>query len=203
MPTGCGKPARSARERLAGHTFFGNRLGGNEGEKGVKRCPTCQEDKPETEFHRCRQALDGRSWVCAACHSKVQKESRGRPAVREHIRRYRLLRRYGITVEQFETLLAFQNGRCIACSVVLVIDGKPGCRGNSANVDHDHKTNLVRGILCWNCNRRLGVLESQPDLNARLLAYAAGGRLIAKAMSDSSGRREPDGQEAASHRSRG
>lgn len=96
-----------------------------------------------------------------------------------------------------------KNGRCIACSVVLVIDGKPGCRGNSANVDHDHKTNLVRGILCWNCNRRLGVLESQPDLNARLLAYAAGGRLIAKAMSDSSGRREPDGQEAASHRSRG
>ena len=41
-----------------------------------------------------------------------------------------------------------QDGRCVACRVDLSTT-KP-------NVDHDHATGKVRGILCWHCNLILG-----------------------------------------------
>jgi hypothetical protein len=79
-------------------------------------------------------------------------------ANREEIRRkqidvrYRL--RYGITLAEYEQILAGQDGRCAICGTE-----EPGGRGNRFHVDHDHETGIVRGLLCWTCNRRLGVLE--------------------------------------------
>jgi hypothetical protein len=60
----------------------------------------------------------------------------------------RLRRQYGITAAQYEEILAYQGGVCATC-------GKPPKEGKNLNVDHDHKTGLVRGLLCWSCNRRL------------------------------------------------
>lgn len=66
--------------------------------------------------------------------------------------RYRL--RYGITLEDYERILESQNGGCAICETTT-----PGGRGNRFHVDHNHETGVVRGLLCWTCNRRLGVLE--------------------------------------------
>lgn len=59
-----------------------------------------------------------------------------------------LKRRYGITAEEYDHLLAMQNGRCHICND---LPGK-----HRLSVDHDHKTGRIRGLLCHNCNHALG-----------------------------------------------
>lgn len=63
-----------------------------------------------------------------------------------------LERRYGITLKQYDEMLEQQNGVCTICGGINS-DGRRLC------VDHSHKTNKVRGLLCNNCNRKLGIVE--------------------------------------------
>ena len=65
---------------------------------------------------------------------------------------------YGITIDDYETLLKNQNHACAIC------DGKEGSvqangKPFSLAVDHNHETNKVRGLLCSHCNRGLGLFQ--------------------------------------------
>src|SRR3990167_4177007 len=60
-----------------------------------------------------------------------------------------LKRKYKISLEKYASMLAVQSGCCGICGVTLTT-GKIGSR--RACVDHDHETNVVRGILCGRCN---------------------------------------------------
>jgi hypothetical protein len=62
--------------------------------------------------------------------------------------RIRTLQRYGLTLTDFDTLWQGQEGVCFICQ-------KPAKPGKNLHVDHDHKTGLTRGLLCWACNRGL------------------------------------------------
>jgi hypothetical protein len=77
-------------------------------------------------------------------------------------RKSHLKRKYGLTLEGFEELLASQGGGCAIC-------GKP----DVDNVDHDHRTGQVRGILCWNCNVAIGQFEDDVDRVMAAAAYLA------------------------------
>lgn len=63
-------------------------------------------------------------------------------------RNKQLIRKYGITLEDYEVLLKNQGGVCGIC-------GKPPKPDRALDVDHDHKTGKVRGLLCHNCNYRV------------------------------------------------
>lgn len=58
---------------------------------------------------------------------------------------YNLQKRYGITLEIFESILASQGGVCAVCKSA----DKVFC------LDHNHKTLKIRGIVCLNCNLRV------------------------------------------------
>ena len=57
--------------------------------------------------------------------------------------------RYGVTADEWDEVLARQGGTCAMCPA------KPSPTGRSLHSDHDHKTGLFRGILCWRCNNIL------------------------------------------------
>lgn len=61
----------------------------------------------------------------------------------------RLQRTYGITLAQYDEMLAHQGGMCAICTRTAA------GMTTRFHVDHDHKTGLVRGLLCWWCNRKL------------------------------------------------
>jgi hypothetical protein len=78
-----------------------------------------------------------------------------------------LMSKYGITIEQYETMLAQQRGVCAVCASAPS-DGKP------LDVDHCHTTNVVRGLLCNPCNMALGLLKDDPLRIRALETYING-----------------------------
>ena len=73
------------------------------------------------------------------------------------------IRKYGITLEQFNALLEAQGGKCAICGM--------SDKSNPAKfpvVDHCHTNNHVRGLICSRCNSGLGFFKDSPTLPERL-----------------------------------
>jgi hypothetical protein len=74
-------------------------------------------------------------------------------------------KKYGISIEEFNNLLNFQNNCCAICS-------KPIQKlRRRMNIDHDHETGKVRGILCSGCNTGLGHLGDNVEGLKKALHY--------------------------------
>ena len=68
-----------------------------------------------------------------------------------------LFKKYGITLEQYNEILQKQDGKCLICKFPAKFFKR--CLA----VDHDHRTGVIRGLLCNRCNRQLGWFESCED----------------------------------------
>lgn len=101
-----------------------------------------------------------------AAHPGYDREWQRKQPVEKRRDRY-LRSRYGITWAQYQELLQQQGGQC----AVVGCTEPPGGRGSIYHVDHDHKTGKVRGLLCSNCNRALGLLRESPERIEGLAAY--------------------------------
>ena len=71
----------------------------------------------------------------------------------------RLKFNFGITLDEYETMLAQQAGVCAICKA----PPETSYCGTLA-VDHDHDTGKVRGLLCTRCNTALGSLRDSPEM---------------------------------------
>lgn len=77
-----------------------------------------------------------------------------------------LKKRYGITIDDYEQMLKDQNNKCAICG-----NGHTkGTRGK-LYIDHCHKTNKVRGLLCQKCNSAIGLLGDNKTLLKKALKY--------------------------------
>lgn len=90
---------------------------------------------------------------------------KNRERAAETVRKRRLMRDFGMTVEDYDKLLAKQGGGCAICKVQINVAGK------RLAVDHDHQTGVVRGILCDLCNTALGKFRDDPGLLVKAIAY--------------------------------
>jgi carbamoylphosphate synthase small subunit len=75
----------------------------------------------------------------------------------EAFQRYRykadLKMKYGLSVEQHQSMIKSQNGHCAMCGLVKKV----------LVIDHCHKTNKVRGLLCVGCNVAVGHYENHKE----------------------------------------
>jgi hypothetical protein len=76
-----------------------------------------------------------------------------------------LKRKFGITVAQYNELLLKQGGKCAICKGDQVNGRK------RLDVDHCHRTQKVRGLLCGFCNRAVGMLKDDLSLAEKLTEY--------------------------------
>lgn len=114
----------------------------------------------------------GRRW-CSGCQSFVRLADCGKGAARCRActsvaaHGARVEKVYGITREDYETLLKAQGGRCFICQRVP--------RSKRLAVDHDHQTGAVRGLLCADsergCNHAILGNIRDLDMARRIVAY--------------------------------
>lgn len=155
----------------------------------MKNCnrPSCKQENPQdiNNFFRDRAFKDGRRPECKSCKKSQQNEWRFRNKEKwnAYMRKYnaehplskkdklqirqRVLRcRYGLSIGEYDERLKKQNNQCLVCQKHTSELRKP------LIVDHCHKTGLVRGLLCFSCNRSIAILD-KPVLLERALSYIA------------------------------
>lgn len=104
------------------------------------------------------------------CISHYHRKRRESPEELQSERAYRFKRSYGITMAQRQELLKKANFKCEICAIELEHEEtKQSYR--TCHIDHDHDTNKIRGVLCPNCNRGLGMFKDKIDVLEAALNY--------------------------------
>ena len=75
-------------------------------------------------------------------------------------------KRYGLTEEHYQQMLAEQGHCCKICKKALQ-------GGLKTHVDHSHSTGKVRAVLCNRCNSVLGFSLESPEILAATICYIA------------------------------
>jgi hypothetical protein len=120
----------------------------------------------------------GRQPSCPDCTATKRRENQARKNVarrvstdpsRREVNLRQAIRRYGITFEQYEAMLAEQHNRCAICGSEPDPNGRRSA--GRLHVDHDHETGRVRGLLCNRCNPGVGYFLHDTDRLRAAIAY--------------------------------
>jgi hypothetical protein len=118
-------------------------------------CAICGPTKIRYRIGKTSECLTLRrkAWVPKDPVSRVERRRRG------------WLKRYGMTVADYDALFASQGNRCAVCR-------RKRLEGERAfAVDHCHTGGAVRGILCKDCNFALGHAKDNPKTLRALARY--------------------------------
>ncbi len=150
-----------------------------------RTCRKCGIPKDKDSFHpmRGKRAIHGyRYSLCIQC-SRANYATRRKvwnannvERVQASRRRIQFKKNYGITIEDYNSILSMQGCVCAICG---------GSRSKSDKwknlaVDHSHKTGQVRGLLCMECNAGLGSFLDSPDLLEKAAAYIKASKSVSR-----------------------
>ncbi len=115
-------------------------------------CYVCHLPKKgnRDKFYAAKKTRDGLAGACKKCILEKAREYNKRPERITQNRENSYLRKYGLTIDDYDQLLDSQDGQCAICE-----SKDPGSEG-CFHVDHCHTTGAIRGLLCHNCNAMLG-----------------------------------------------
>jgi hypothetical protein len=153
-----------------------------------KKCANCGLEKDLKEFSKDKHQKDGYTYSCKDCRNKKYNEwaKNNKDKVREKnakrwesrksyyqseegiksSRRAHLKRMFGMTLEEYNVKLEEQNGVCDICS-----EPEKSVRNNFLCVDHSHDNDNIRGLLCTNCNRAIGLLKDNIEILENAIKY--------------------------------
>ena len=157
-------------------------------------CRTCKKQKPEESFgmyagHKRRNCDVCRAYLqeynkknrehlleirrfryhtdperkTAKANAKYMQEKRHDPIRGVRLRKNHLKRKYNISLEEYDERMKQQDNKCAICKKTFT-DQKS--MWDVPCIDHCHRTNKVRGILCRRCNITLRYIEDFKNLDA-------------------------------------
>jgi hypothetical protein len=141
------------------------------------KCSKCSQVKTLDEMSKDSSRKGGLSSWCKACRRvsarkwgaiTENKAPRIRDISYEQSRNYMLKHRYGITQEDYTTLLRNQQHSCAICKKDI------NDMTYHLHVDHSHTTGEVRGLLCSPCNVYLGYIKDNPTIFQNGIQYLQG-----------------------------
>lgn len=126
-------------------------------------CSICREAKIGTEF---RWSLYKRDSYCKICRRAKDREryKNSNGAGKDRVFDQSLRRLYGITLAQYNEMLAEQKHLCALCGEVPDTDRR-------MHVDHNHVTGKIRALLCHHCNLLLGNAKESTGRLRQAIAY--------------------------------
>lgn len=140
----------------------------------MKICSVCRQSKDMDSFHNYKASNDGKMYRCKSCDYEARKKWRLDNPERSQLsaRSRRLKHVYGITLDEYYAMLSAQEGCCAICGLEENKSALISLQKNiSFAVDHCHVTNKIRGLLCNQCNRALGMFGDNKDILKKALDY--------------------------------
>ncbi len=140
----------------------------------MKCCTVCKVDKPYSEYHRSKKSKDGFGYRCIPCDraARVKYREENRRRFLKRTQETNWMMRFGMTRADYDSMLSIQEGRCAICASENPNGSKStSTKNRNFSVDHCHKTGKIRGLLCANCNRGLGLLGDTEESIAKALDY--------------------------------
>ena len=146
----------------------------------MKKCSKCLKEKPLSEFwiDRRRGRTLPHCKPCKAAAARAWRKANPQKALDRYWanpqgeRERHLVRKYGITCADYDRMFSAQRGACAICSKT---------QDRAFDVDHDHKTGKVRGLLCTSCNRMIGHAgDDAKRLNAAAAYLRSSRKLLPK-----------------------
>lgn len=141
----------------------------------MKQCKGCAQELPDEKFGNTYHTLsDGtrkayKDSTCMVCRRKKHLENPEKKEIHKKgssnwyknnpdKAKEQRLRRYGITLQQYNQMREDQDYCCAICGrhEEAVEQGRSVSSNTSLCVDHCHTTDKVRGLLCTNCNTMIG-----------------------------------------------
>lgn len=132
-----------------------------------KICPCCNITKEDHDFYKgykhCKlcQRTKYKQWLQKNPEKYKKYQEQQKSKCKKDIR-IRKRWTYGLKEEEFDKLYAQQTGKCVGCRLEFKDD---------INVDHNHQTGKIRGLLCSNCNSGLGMFKDDYKLLQKAIEY--------------------------------
>lgn len=107
-------------------------------------------------------------WRCRLCsRADSLKWYKSQPLILKRLRQRKsnLKKFYGLTLEQYNWYFNNQKGNCLGCQI------NQDDLKRRLNVDHNHSTDKIRGLLCTKCNHVIGLVNENVNTLLNLAKY--------------------------------
>ncbi len=111
----------------------------------MKTYSRCGEERNIQDFAHDSSRPSGYYPTCKICMQKSANTKTGKARKRN----WNLFKLYGISLAGYRKMYEERGGKCDVCNTKVDL----------LHIDHSHKTGVIRGLLCVDCNTGIGCFK--------------------------------------------